>query len=62
MSDTAHTPRVSEMPEQRRALFFNSGNAFDVKLPGVPGMAFVDEPATALNPETDNRLQYLRAT
>jgi hypothetical protein len=50
------------MPAQRRALFFNSGNAFDVKLPGVPGMAFVDEPATALNPETDNRLQYLRAT
>ena len=63
MSDTAHTPRVSEMPAQHpaapetaaqsRARFFNSGNAFDVKLPEVPDMAFVDEPATALNPETD---------
>ena len=72
MSDTAYRPRVSEMPAQhpaapetvaqRRALFFNSGNAFDVKLPEVPGMAFVDEPAKALNPETDNRLQYFRAT
>ena len=31
-----------------RARFFNSGNAFNIKLPPVPGRVFVDEPARAL--------------
>ena len=31
-----------------RARFFNSGNAFNIKLPPVPGDVFVDEPARAL--------------
>ncbi len=31
-----------------RARFFNSGNAFNIKLPPVPGGVFVDEPARAL--------------
>jgi gentisate 1,2-dioxygenase len=31
-----------------RARFFNSGNAFNIKLPPVPGRVFVDEPSRAL--------------
>ena len=52
---------VSEMPgqlakdpvtaAQRRARFFNSGNAFNMELPPVPDMAFVEEPARALDPD-----------
>jgi gentisate 1,2-dioxygenase len=50
-----------EMPVQRpasaasaaasRARFFNSGNAFNIKLPPVPDAAFTDEPARALRPD-----------
>lgn len=62
MTDSAPTQRVSEMPAQHpaapatpaqgRARFFNSGNAFNVKLPPVPDHAFVEEPARALDPKT----------
>lgn len=62
MTETLRNLRVSEMPAQHatdpvtpaqsRARFFNSGNAFDVQLPPVPDMAFADEPARALDPET----------
>jgi hypothetical protein len=62
MTETHRNIRVSEMPAQhatdpvtpaqRRARFFNSGNAFNVQLPKVPDMAFADEPARALDPET----------
>jgi gentisate 1,2-dioxygenase len=49
---------MADMPVQRpadpagtaaaRARFFNSGNAFNVKLPPVPAAAFLAEPAAAL--------------
>jgi len=49
---------MADMPVQRRAnptgaaaaraRFFNSGNAFNVKLPPVPATAFLAEPAAAL--------------
>ncbi|MDQ0470330.1 cupin domain-containing protein [Labrys wisconsinensis] len=54
----APTIDMAEMPVQRpaeaagpteaRARFFNSGNAFNVKLPPVPAARFLDEPARAL--------------
>ena len=37
---------------QERALYFNTGNAFDVKLPEVPDTSFTDEPARALHSST----------
>jgi quercetin dioxygenase-like cupin family protein len=43
-------------PAQTRALYFNTGNAFDVKLPEVPGESFTDEPARALDPTTPTGL------
>lgn len=62
MTATVQKLRVSELPAQHaadpvtpaqaRARFFNSGNAFNVQLPPVPDMAFADEPARALDPET----------
>jgi len=36
-------------PAEARARFFNSGNAFNVKLPRVPATRFLDEPAQALS-------------
>lgn len=51
-------PDLADMPAQlprepadaagARARFFNSGNAFNLKLPGVPAAAFRDEAALAL--------------
>ncbi|MFE1599329.1 cupin domain-containing protein [Methylobacterium sp. ID0610] len=38
-------------PAQARARFFNSGNAFNIKLPPVPGRVFTDEAARALAPD-----------
>jgi quercetin dioxygenase-like cupin family protein len=35
---------------QARALYYNTGNAFDVKLPEVPSASFTAEPARALDP------------
>lgn len=57
---------IAEMPAQRasaprteaesRGRFFNTGNAFDVKLPPVPDHLFVDEAARALDPQTPTGL------
>jgi gentisate 1,2-dioxygenase len=57
---------MSELPVQRpedpssaaaaRARFFNSGNAFNIKLPPVPDAAFADEPARALAPDAPTGL------
>lgn len=65
----APTPRprsIAELPAQRakapaskaqaRALYFNTGNAFDVKLPEVPDASFTDEPAKALDADTPTGL------
>ncbi len=53
---------IAEMPAQRalspkseaerRALYFNTGNAFNLKLPIVPDMSFTVEPARALDKNT----------
>lgn len=53
-----HKPDMAGLPEQlpqapatraaARARFFNSGNAFNIKLPPVPGGLFTQEPARAL--------------
>ena len=57
---------IADLPAQRaaapqsaaqaRALYFNTGNAFDIKLPEVPDRSFVDEPARALDPATPTGL------
>ena len=57
---------IADLPAQRaaapqstaqaRALYFNTGNAFDVKLPEVPDTSFTDEPARALHPDTPTGL------
>lgn len=55
----ASAPRsIADLPAQRaaqpqsaaqaRALYYNTGNAFNVKLPEVPDGSFTDEPARAL--------------
>lgn len=36
---------------QARSRYFNSGNAFNIKLPPVPGHIFMDEPARAMKME-----------
>ncbi|WP_029004444.1 cupin domain-containing protein [Azorhizobium doebereinerae] len=36
---------------QARARYFNSGNAFNIKLPPVPGGVFTQQPAAALAPD-----------
>ena len=41
-------PQAPTSPAASRARFFNSGNAFNLKLPPVPDHAFTDEPARAL--------------
>ena len=41
-------PQMASDPEsdaQKRARFFNSGNAFNIKLSEVPNAVFADEPA-----------------
>ena len=57
---------IADLPAQRaaapqsqaqaRALYFNTGNAFDVKLPEVPDTSFTDEPARALHEGTPTGL------
>ena len=57
---------IADMPAQRasapktqaekRALYFNTGNAFNLKLPVVPDISFTDEPARALDPKTPTGL------
>ena len=41
---------------QARALYFNTGNAFNQKLAEVPDQSFTDEPARALNPDNPTGL------
>lgn len=43
----ARTPRSKA---EARALYFNTGNAFNVQLPRVPDESFTEEPARALDP------------
>ena len=52
-------PQSSAAPAseaQARARFFNSGNAFNIKLPPVPDMAFTDEPSKAFASQTPTGL------
>jgi gentisate 1,2-dioxygenase len=62
-----HMPRtIADLPAQfaeapksdaeARARYFNSGNAFNVKLSPIPGDSFVAEPARALDPDTPTSL------
>ncbi|HEY0122451.1 MAG TPA: cupin domain-containing protein [Rhizobium sp.] len=41
-------PRSPATEAEARSRYFNSGNAFNIKLPPVPGKIFTDEPAKAL--------------
>jgi len=57
---------IADMPAQKalapltaaqgRGRFFNTGNAFDVRLPAVPDHCFTAEPARALDPATPTSL------
>jgi gentisate 1,2-dioxygenase len=49
----ATSPRTEA---QARALYFNTGNAFNQKLTEVPDQSFIDEPARALNPASPTGL------
>ena len=58
--DASLPQSISDLPVQRaaspataaqaRALYFNTGNAFNQKVVEVPDQSFTDEPARALNP------------
>ena len=52
----AQGPGEAATPAEARARFFNTGNAFDVKLPPVPNHIFTDEPSRALHPDTPTGL------
>lgn len=41
-------PRKPANEAEARSRYFNSGNAFNIKLPSVPGHIFTDEPAKAM--------------
>ncbi len=66
MSNEARPHSIAEMPAQRpaspaslaegRGRFFNTGNAFNVRLPPVPDRIFTEEPRAALNPATPTGL------
>jgi quercetin dioxygenase-like cupin family protein len=57
---------IADLPAQRasapkskaesRALYFNTGNAFNLQLPRVPDESFTAEPAKALDPDTPTGL------
>ena len=57
---------IADLPAQRaespataaqaRALYFNTGNAFNQKQTEVPDQSFIDEPARALHPDTPTGL------
>lgn len=49
-------PGAPASPAQARGRFFNTGNAFNVKLPVVPDHIFTAEPIRALDPETPTGL------
>ena len=44
-------PREPANAAEARSRYFNSGNAFNIKLPAVPGHIFMDEPAKAMKME-----------
>ena len=46
----AQHPAAPQSPAQARGRFFNTGNAFNVKLPAVPDHIFAAEPQLALDP------------
>ena len=48
--------RAPKTKAGERARFFNSGNAFNIKLPAVPNAVFAAEPARALDPATPTGL------
>jgi gentisate 1,2-dioxygenase len=66
MSNEALPRSIAEMPAQRpanpaspaeaRGRFFNTGNAFNVKLPPVPDRIFTEEPRAAFDPATPTGL------
>lgn len=66
MPDSARPQSIADLPAQipaapgstaeSRARYFNTGNAFNVKLPEVPDTAFSAEPAKALDPATPTGL------
>ena len=52
-------PQSASNPQgaaQARARYFNTGNAFNVRLPEVPNAVFTDEPMRALDPRTNTGL------
>ncbi len=52
----AQPPRQPGSPAEARGRFFNTGNAFNVKLPPVPDHIFTAEPLRALDPSTPTGL------
>lgn len=62
MSDIDQVTSIAQLPVQlasdpaspaeARARYFNTGNAFDIRLEPVPDRIFTDEPAKAHNPDT----------
>lgn len=52
----AQQPSAPASPAQARGRFFNTGNAFNVKLPPVPDHLFTAEPLQALDPATPTGL------
>ena len=66
MPDSSHIQSITDLPPQRasnpkgpaqaRARYFNTGNAFNVRLPDVPNAVFTDESARAFDTETDTGL------
>lgn len=66
MSKQRPPPSIAELEVQRasaprskaeeRARYFNTGNAFNLKLPPVPGESFIDEPVRAFDPQTPTGL------
>ncbi len=44
-------PADPASPAEARARYFNTANAFDMKLPPVPDAVFTEEPARALDPD-----------
>jgi quercetin dioxygenase-like cupin family protein len=66
MPDDSHPRNIAEMPAQRassaasaaeaRGRFFNTGNAFNMRLPPVPDHLFTEEPLQAMDPATPTGL------
>ncbi|MGT2477636.1 cupin domain-containing protein [Paraburkholderia terrae] len=66
MSTTIAARSIADLPAQhaaqpktaaqRTARYFNTGNAFNIKLPPVPDHVFTDEPLRALDPDTPTGL------